>query len=387
MAAATIGKQASAIGASQSSGFAMGKVTFIWTPPVFEGELIAPAEIKVVVVDRLGNWIQEVEDAAVNSIKWELNRPGEATIVYHPLATGASDIHLVKRELQIWMDDELVWWGVPWRRNGGVRGLAVQCEGLMSLFTKRFVDRSTLFYTSLDQLAIAWDLLRYAQDNTIAPNRDFHISSAEFLPSGHARSRNYERNEHANILDLLEAFTKLDDGFDYDLVVYGDGRREWTPYYPKKGVVRDEFRMEYHEDGERGIADFAFAEDAVGIATEAYATGGSEGEVKFEQRYEDVLASAEYGVMQKVVSEGSQKDVGWLLERATKEVKTFKNPVITPQITAANVPMRLFGQISVGDWLPMGINYGSIIVGGYYRIKTITWTPGDRFALTFVEQI
>lgn len=380
-----LAKPIEAFGGSFSTGFANGKITFQWAPPVLYEELIAPAEIRVIVVDRLGNWIAEVEDAVVENIKWVLNGEGEASIRIDPLAVGADEVQLLKRELQVWMDNDLVWWGVPWRRSG-LQSLTYACSGLWSLFTKRFIDRSTMFYTSIDQLAIAWDLLRYAQDNTVQANRDLRIASAAFSASGHQRSRNYERTEHANIKALVEEFTKLDDGFDFDIRVFGDGRREWTPYYPKKGVVRDEFRLEFTIDGERGITGLDYTEDAVNITTEAYVTGGSEGDVKFEENYEDVAASVEYGVMQNFISEGSQKDVGWLLERAEREVNVNKRPKVVPVVHAANVPLRLLGQIETGDWIPLTINYGSVQENTHYRIRAITWNPGDRLRLEFVEQ-
>lgn len=302
-----------------------------------------------------------------------------------PLAEGATDIHLVKREIQIWRDDRLIHWGVPWNADGSPASLEFQCEGILSLLRKRHVDRMSLDYDSLDQLAIAWDLVRYAQDESVQANRNLNISASNFSASGVPRSPRYDRAEHAKILDLLSDFPDMSNGFEYDITFDAAGRnRYWTPYFPRKGSFKPEFHMRYDIDKSRNIADFTYSEDGAILLTHAYVAGGSAGEVKFEQNYENLAASAEYGVMQEVISEGSQMDLDWLHDRAVREVEARKVPAIQTEITSITTEDLELGDVVTGDWLPVRINYGRIQASAYYRVKTITWDPdADRITYGF----
>lgn len=346
-------------------------------------------EVLVVVCDRDGDAYGEIPEAEITSLTWVLNDSGTGTFGIDPLSDGAEHIRLVEREIQVWMEpfDDPVWWGVPWGFTGNHAKLTLNCEGLLSLFTKRFIDRMSLDYDSVDQLSIAWDVLDYAQSETLQANRDLNISAAGFLSSGNPRSPRYNRDEHKNILDILKEFDsrKLKNGFDWEIVVHGDGGRFWTPYYPRKGSLKTNYAMEWEVDGYRNITGFTFTADGLPLATHVYATGGTSGEVKMENNYEDVAASEKYGVMQAVVSEGSQLDVGWLLDRAQREVETRKEPIQKVDITSVRTDdMDLFKNLVEGDSVSVRIDHGMIQADAVYRVESVTWTPGS-LVFAFVQ--
>jgi hypothetical protein len=326
-----------------------------------------------------------IEDCIVNSIRWDLYGAGSAQIAFDPLARNAQFVKLLEREIQIWFDDELMWWGVPLRDNGDLRIVNIECEGLFCHFRDRIVDDATLLYTSIDQLNIAWHLISFAQNESTQAHRDFNISAAAFAPSGKVRSREYKREEHAIIFDLLMEFPTLADGFDHEIVADATGQRFWTPYYPRKERTLSDHKLVLTVDRDRGIEGFQWQSDATTVATHAYATGGSSGDVKFEENYEDVAASAKYKVRQRVISEGAQNDVSWLLERAQREVSERKEILRTPTVSVAPAPKDWFRIVRTGDWLPVLVDYGYYQLAKEHRIGSVEWTP-TATNLTFIEE-
>ena len=351
------------------------------------------SEVRLLVVDREGNAKAPLPSATLKDCSWRLDGIGDGSFSINPLARGATEIQLWKREIQAWFDDELTWWGVPLNTSGGLDELTFNMEDPMTLFNKRGVDRATLDYPGVDQLAIGWDLLRYAQDETFQPNRDFNIGAANFGPSGKIRYRRYRRDEHRMILDCLGEFTTLADGFDWSLEIFGHGSRLWTPYFPEKGTVQKNLSIRIEQGRRpRGTTSITYEEDAVEMATHVYCTGGSDGDVKFEENYEDVAASAEYGVMQAFISEGSVTDPPWLEERARQEVLTRNHPAISPEVELpttmvqrVDVPVSYLKRVKVGDWIPIKISYGYIQVDNQFRVYEVRWSEGDKVSLTFGE--
>lgn len=348
-------------------------------------------DIRVFPVDYYGGKFGRgpIEDATVSSLKFDLYGAGSASISFHPLARNAQYVKLLERELQVWFDDEMIWWGVPLRDGGNLGTVTLECEGVAAHLRDRIVDRMSLLYTDIDQLNIAWSLIDYAQDESVQANRDLNITAAAFLPSGKIRSRNYKREEHGIIYDLLDEFPTLNDGFDHEIVCDATGARMWTPYYPRKERVLLNERLVITEDTVRNVADFTWQSDATAVATQAYVTGGSSGDVKFENNYEDEDASARWKVRQRVISEGSQNDVDWLLDRATREVSERKvirpTPTIKPQVQQAPAPADWFWIVRTGDWLPVYMDYGYYQVPNLqYRIGSVEWTP-EGTNLGFVE--
>jgi hypothetical protein len=324
-------------------------------------------DYRVLVVDRNGFPRVELDLAYVDHVTWELNAPGEM-VFKNPINDPKVAVYprLLIDEVQLWVNDELSWWGVPWRDTQTVEDLEVTCQGLLSYFTKRFLTYTSLTYTSIDQLTIGANLISHAQTGA---NMPLFIDIDAYTPSGRIRSRDYKREDHANILDLLNEFPTLDDGFDFEIEVDGTGNRVWVPYYPVKGYYKQNLVLEWG----RNIIDYTVSNDAVGLVTQVYATGGTSGDVKFEENYEDVVASGVYGRMQGIVAEGSQNDVNWLLERATKEVDTRKEPAQIPEVTAVNVPIQLLGIVKTGDVVPLRIRNGRTQVSDNYRIIKIDW--------------
>lgn len=335
--------------------------------------------VEVFVVDQFGDPQGEVVDAQVTDPTWDLNGPGTMTLGVPTDSRAARQIIVNRYEVQVHIDGE-IWWGIPRRKRGDGKMLSFECEGLLSHFAHRYVLTSSLDYTSIDQLQIGWNLVSVAQTGT---NRNRNITSAAFDPSGHNRSRRYSREEHPNILDLLMEFPTLDDGFDMDIVVFGDGRREWTPYYPKKGEARPKLALEWG----RNVVGLQFNEDGVGQATLVYAVGGSANDVRFEARYEDVDTAAVYGSMESIVSAGDVRDVAWLADRARQDVLDHRMPLVLPELICSNHPVQLFGVVKTGDTLPVRVDYGGIYMVDTFRVTRVRWISSTQVGLSFEPEL
>ena len=333
--------------------------------------------IKLVATNNVtGARTGELRAATLDEVYWELNKPGGATISMSPLARTAPLIELNKTEIQIWIDDVYRHCVIPRDVSGDLKRITFQCEGLLSYFGpgQRHLH-TTLIYTSIDQFNIGWNLVNYAQTGT---NKSRRITSAPFTPSGRIRSAEFKRDGREAILELLEKFAVIDEGFDFEIKLYGDGRREFTPYYPAKGVVRANMPLEM----KRNIVGLSFQKVGRNQATHVWATGGSNGDVQFEEEYEDVALSAEYGVIEKIVSEGSQQDVNWLEDRAMDEVAAEGVPIPVPELIVNDSPVKLDGVLDVGDIVPVRVKHGYIDINGNYRVVKIRRLKSGRLGVT-----
>lgn len=337
------------------------------------------AEYRVIVVGKAGGSqprVAELEQAEVESISWQLNGAGAMSIALPTSDLKGKTLELVKREIQVWRDSSLFWWGVPWRLRGDPSKHTVECEGLFSYFFRRFV-LATRSYSQVDQLAIAWDLLNYAQTQA---GGALGITSATFLPSGVLRDRTYPADEHGRIGDLVRSFTELQNGFDFEIEIFGDGRREWTPYYPSKGVTRNEMILEWG----RNVLAYRYSKDAVRMANQVVATGSGEGTSKLEAIYTDIAARDDVGLLSDVVAAGSEiTEIGTLTERATESVRLGKNPVLLPEIQVSDSPVQMIGVVKTGDRVPVRISDGITDLSGTFRVVAISLDPKiDRMWLT-----
>ena len=73
----------------------------------------------VFVVDQAGSQFGQALNARVGNVSWELNGPGAADVT---LATNDTDAALMQpgREIQIWLDGSLLWWGPIVRPQAGL---------------------------------------------------------------------------------------------------------------------------------------------------------------------------------------------------------------------------------------------------------------------------
>lgn len=352
------------------------------------------SEVDVQLLTRLGAPITGLPDADVQSIHWVLSESGDATFTIDPFAPGADQIKQWDTEVQIWLDGDLSWWGIPVSFQGGPTGVTVNCEGIMSWLKKRCVDTTTLMYGDaeanqfIEQFTIGWNLVAFAQSESGQGNRDLNINAAAWANSGVQRSAIYKRSEHKFIYDILQEFRTFYQGFEFEIVTTGDGGRFWTPYYPRKGQARPNFHVIWNQGEQHNLSAFTWQEGGMEMCTQDYNTGGTVQGQRIEEVYEDVEASSRHGVLQAVTSSGSQLDRGWLQAQARGEVDKRKEPITTIGVTSARTDdITMLGVLETGDWIPVTIDCGMIQEDDMRRVTEITWTPNDALTLVFGEVV
>lgn len=323
--------------------------------------------VEVLAVNNDATVIKELPQAIVKEIMWDLNGPGSATIEFPTVSDSAMAVTPGLDEVQIWIDGVLEFWGMTGPLTGDAITLSLGLDGLLNYFNYRFITNASITYTAIDQLSIAAGIVSTMQTGT---DKSFNIQTAGFSPSGVPRNRLYKREEHKSAYDILQEFPTLVNGFDFDIVVTGDGHRFWTPYFPKKGSQKDDLAFEWGKN----IDSFKYTEDPTKIANLVYATGATSGGVKFEQFFRDAAFATTYGERQAIISAGNEQDVDFLLAKAQQEVQKRRAPVITPEITVIQSPDTLLGQLVTGDVIPVYINHGRVQINGdLYRILKVTW--------------
>lgn len=332
-------------------------------------------------VNRDGSAVAGLEDAVLTSARWDLNGPGSIkyTMPQHSRYNRFPIEN--KNEVQLWVGTDLLHWCFHHKTTESPQNIQFECPGLLQYFDFRFILNTSLEYDDTEQLTIAAAIVEAMQS---LPGQDWNISIGSYDASGTIRSRRYNILDHQNALTMLGEFPDLTDaegnptGFDFDIDIQTiPGERQFAMYFPTKGVVHQKLKLEWG----RNITDFTVKRDGSSMANNVYYTGGSNGEIKFENHFKDSDSigdplGGDYGEWQAVKAQTGENDVNVLLELAQSYVYKHNTPKITAQVTAIEVPDTLLNVVQTGDWLNVQINHGRTQVNESYRVQTIEWLPG-----------
>lgn len=335
---------------------------------------------------------RELPGVTVQEVEWELNGPGGAKIDADPLNADAALIPINESEIQVWFDDDIRHYVVPRSVSGDTSKITFDCEGVLSWFQYAFLTAPINTFNE-EQFNLAANLVERAQAGA---NSDRRIDVGAYSGSGIFRARPTVADDYPNIYDLLQEFPKLYEGFDFDIELFGDGRREFWPYYPK-GTRRPEYMLQFDSRGRRFVEGIeGFKIDGMNQATDVYNTGGTvtvdepdptpDSQLKIVGHYEDMTVdgSARYGRMTKVISDGQIIDIGWLNDRAHAEEILRGQPITTANLV---VTENLLGLIDTGDILPCVVDFGVIQMLGDYRIMNIKWRNSSRNLLLGLQPV
>lgn len=325
---------------------------------------------------------RELPEVTVETVDWVLNKEGGATLSVAPLSPQAALILLNEVELQIWFDDHIRHYVVPRGIGGDTSRVTFECEGILSWFHYAFLTE-TINEFSVEQFNLAVALVEWAQTQT---NGDRYVDIGAFSGSGIFRVRPTLADDFPNIYDLLQEFPSLYQGFDFDIELSDDGRREFWCYYPEKGTYKPQYSLEFDERGRKFITGIEnWKVDGFSMATDVYNTGGTvtdtstdpDTQFKVVGHFEDVTAdgSPKYGRMTKVISDGQIIDLDWLNDRARAEETRHGQPIITADLAVSE---SLLGLIDTGDTVPVNVDYGVVRMKGPHRIMSIKWRNASR---------
>jgi hypothetical protein len=344
-------------------------------------------EYELELITRESEPVAPLPSAQLEKVTWTLNAPGSLSFSMQQSDPDVSKPLLLQHEVRCTIEGvDNPWQGPIWQDSQTPRSVTFDAEDIGSYLYGKHIDFSTLIYddpAGADQFEIGWGLIQYAQGIPLAqagslsiPSKSFNVTAGDLSPSGRRRLRRYLRDEHAEILPLLQEFAGLrnfftgdPDGFDFEFITTRDGQRLWQPYYPKKGSLRMDLTLEYG----RNVTDYTVRGDAKTVTTKTYATGQNNGDVKLEANYEDAAASALYTQMTKFIDYSEEFDPAALQEFARRYTEDFKDPILSPELKTVEVPITLLGDLQVGDTVPVSISNGRTQVNDIFRVGTITW--------------
>ncbi len=84
--------------------------------------------------------------ARVQSVSWKLNTWGECKFVMTVSDPQLEHIKVLERELQVWREGILIWWGVILKMDQDHATITVTCVGLLWYYSRRFFGPPTLQY-------------------------------------------------------------------------------------------------------------------------------------------------------------------------------------------------------------------------------------------------
>lgn len=298
-----------------------------------------------------------------------LNAPGafQATIgLRHPKATR-TNLDPGRTAIYVERDGVLLWGGILWSAQADVAGATVALigEGFWSYWRRRNL-RVTKTYAATDQLAIAQDLLNWAQAE---PGGDIGVIVGTET-SGVLRDRTYNIWERVNIGQAIEQLTAVQNGFDVSIdVAYdssGNITKTFRPSYPRRG--RDTSIVLELGSNMAGLSQKI---DATTQANRIDILGAGDGPAMLIATATDMAAAPPYPLLEDVLTYKDISVPATLLGHGVAAVTTRALPVETLPTVARAGPDTGVGSFITGDEITVRGEDGYVVVDDRMRIISI----------------
>lgn len=212
---------------------------------------------------------------------------------------------------------------------------------------------------------VAGDIVRYAQDQLSFTHGKSNLRVGTYTPTAGAHvTRVYQFAEHRNILDAIGELVGQGH-FDIDIV---PATRTFTTYTPRKGADRGDITLELGVN----VADWDASWDGEAAATSVVVTGAGDG----PDREEGVATDSAFldGLtLESMESASDGATPGELDNQAAELLAAAHRPEVLEVTTTPGA--GLLGDLQVGDRAPVAITWGTITIGGTWRVVTMTWDP------------
>lgn len=345
------------------------------------------ADYRVLVADLISNTIRE--EIPLSDLRWSLvlNAPGTLTGTIpldHPKATranldpGGTAIYLERGGL-------LVWGGILWGARASTRRRIVEitAAGFWSYLRRRRI-RHTKTYTGQDQLAIARDLVTYAQSQ---PGGNLGIVTGGET-SGVTRDRTYYHYERKSIGEAIEQLAAVQNGFDFAIEVQWDAtgttpEKHFRLYYPRRGTRLDTLIWNHNV---AGVADVTVSVDATRAANQIDALGEGDADAMLIATASDTSVLARYPLLDDAISHKDIKESATLQAHAESRLAALRVPVETPEITTQADIWPAFGSYQLGDEGLVIVDDGWIQVSSYWRVHEIRVSVDDDGTETVIPR-
>jgi len=271
----------------------------------------------------------------------------------------------------------LVWGGILWTARPDTEGRKLQlgAEGFWSYFRRRRI-RTTKTFTGIDQLAIARDLIQYANAQPGAlPGITVGAET-----SGVPRDRIYYAYERKWLGEAIEELAAVIGGFDFDIDVTWDAAgttpvRTFRLFYPRKGTRIDGLVFNHNV---AGVARYSADVDATKIANLVDALGQGDGDAMLVATAADPAQWARYPLLEDVISHKDVNVADTLQGHAAASVERRKLPVETASLAKRADIWPDLGSFDVGDEGRLVVEDGWVSVNGFQRIQAIEVTVSDE---------
>lgn len=232
-------------------------------------------------------------------------------------------------------------------------------------------EMESLSFIDQDMATIVRGIVLYAQDRYpgFSHGKSNLNLDPDIDPTGVTMSRTYQFADHANIDDELRKFTALRGGIDWRVVYPDSSHRLFVAGHPHLGVVRDDLTLAW----DTNISKFRYSRDRVQQATSATVLGPGDGPDREEG---GATLDAVAGPTLEDVSVAPDDTLPAALNLlADERLAVLTHPEIL-EVTCADI----FGDVTVGDWVPVTI---PDLVDDTYRVVRIAADPAnDSLSLT-----
>lgn len=333
---------------------------------------------RVLAADLLTGAIRE--EIPFQTVKYthQLNAPGtfEGTLgMRHPKATRAN-LDPGRTAIHVERDGLIVWSGILWTCRAASTGmnptLTCDAQGWWSYFKRRTlrVDKT---YTNSDQLAVAQDLINYAQAQ---PGGNLGVVVGA-QTSGFTLSATYAGVDRQNIGQVVETMAaqaggtpSLPGGFDFAVDVAWSGASvvqtlNW--YYPKRGQ-----RLNLVADLAANLSQYEQDVDASTMANAVDAVGSGSGASKLVVTASNPNVLGTYPLLDAQTSHTYITDNPTLAAAAAADLAVVQTPLVTWPNTQGLVgnPDLMIGNFRTGDLLYFTGSDGYISAGGSWQRVT-----------------
>jgi hypothetical protein len=258
-------------------------------------------------------------------------------------------------------DGVLVWGGIIWTRGPyrpatqsfDLGGMEFWSYFQVRQKTGRYVV-DTKAYVAADQLAIARDLVTYAQAKT-GGNIGVVVNTET---CGVLRDRTYNSYDFTPVGQAVEQLAAVLNGFDFSIeVAYVNGvpAKIFVPSYPRRGTVAVSSGLLFEYPG--NAVDYSWPEDATEQADTAYAIGLGQGpEMLRSSSSNPGLFDIGYPLLEYLDSYKNVAEQSTLDAHAQADVIARANPVVLPEIYVRADADPVLGSYSTGDDVRLRIN-------------------------------
>lgn len=327
-------------------------------------------QYRYLVGDLVTNVLREEMPFSGVTYSQVLNAPGafQATIgLQHPKATRAN-LDPGRTVIYVERDGVLLWGGILWAASVSADDgtITINGQGFWSYFRRR-VLRTTKTYTGIDQLAIAQDLIRWAQSQ---PGGDINVAVGTETSSV-VRDRTYNDWERKNIGEAVEQLAAVENGFDFAVDVG----------YEPSGAITRTFRLSYPRRGSNtsivfelgtNLGSFTQQVDATVQANQIDVIGAGDGSAMLIATVADDTLTPPYPLLEDVLSYKDVSELDTLVGHGNAALAARTSPVETIPTIAQFGPDTGLGSYITGDEVAVRGSAGFIDVEQRARIIGIS---------------